>query len=86
QLLPPAEGGRHSPISLNGTYRPHIKANTGPYLGVVIRSETAATLNPGEKAPVLLDLPYDIDYSALTSGTTFTILEGPHTVGSGKIS
>ncbi|MFJ3957363.1 hypothetical protein [Arthrobacter sp. NPDC090010] len=50
-----------------------------------MRSETHPTVSPGETAEVVLDLPYDIDYGALTSGAIFTIQEGSRTVGSGQI-
>jgi translation elongation factor EF-Tu-like GTPase len=86
-LRPTADGGRRSPISLTGAYRPHLMVDSGDgtYLGVIIRGNQTATLRPGDAAEVLLDLPYDIDYSALNPGATFDILEGHHVIGTGQI-
>lgn len=87
QLFTTEAGGRKSAIALtDGSYRPHVVVNGGPYLGVIMRSETISTLRPGETTDVILDLIYDIDYRALRSGAYFTIQEGPHTIGSGQIS
>lgn len=46
------------------------------------------TLAPGESAIVCFGLLYQklgVDYSALTPGTGFRVVEGPHTVATGVV-
>jgi translation elongation factor EF-Tu-like GTPase len=85
RLLPTVAGGRRTAIALDGRYRPHLSLDDGTLLGVRIRSDESAELQPGAQGIVLLDLPYEIDYGALVEGTPFSIMEGPRAVGNGWI-
>lgn len=84
-LLPLNEGGRSRPVDLGGRYMPHLRVDGGEYLGVALRSDTAATLEPGESGIVTIDPLYDIDYGALAPGVRFEILEGKSRIGTGVI-
>lgn len=84
-LLPTAEGGRHSAVDLQGKYMPHLRVDSGQYLGVAIRSDVASTLEPGATGTVTVDLLYDVDYEELKAGARFEVLEGSKRVGTGQI-
>lgn len=49
-LLPNCEGGRSGAVDLGGRYMPHLRVDGGEFLGVVLRSDTAAAVEPGEAA------------------------------------
>lgn len=84
-LLPISEGGRSGPVDLGGRYMPHLRVDGGEFLGVALRSDTAATLEPGGSGIVTIDLLYDIDYGALAPGVRFEILEGRRRIGTGVV-
>jgi hypothetical protein len=94
-FLTAAEGGRAGDPWDSPTYRPHLvvgdsrqrKARTGEhYLGVAFTGD-GRTLPAGAEHAATLTLPYwpDVDYSALISGTTFTVHEGGRVVGWGRV-
>ena len=84
-LSPTDAGGRSSSINLQRGYRPHLRVGTGEMLGVEFTSDSERWLSPGETAEVELKLLYEIDYSSLAPGTSFTILEGLNAVGTGSV-
>lgn len=84
-LHPRDAGGRSSSIDLTGRYRPHLRVDGGPPLGVQVHSDSDEELEPGGTAEVDLLLPYDVDYSALRAGARFTIVEGAREVGTGIV-
>lgn len=81
-----AEGGRNRPVSLTGRYRPHVRVGEGEVLGVVVVSAAVDVLAPGESTPADLQLLYDVDYSALQPGASFSVLEGRRVVGAGEVT
>jgi len=98
-FLEPDAGGRLRPPVDSPSYRPHLVlqdgASAGPsgsgqtaseaYLGVAF-SGSGKLLAPGAVHEVVLQLLYPgVDYSGLVSGSHFTIREGPHTVGHGRV-
>ncbi|TDX79147.1 hypothetical protein EDF35_2381 [Rathayibacter sp. PhB151] len=87
RLRPTSDGGRQAPIGLDGRYRPHavVVGGDGTHLGVIVRSSEAAEVEPGETSEVTLQLLYDIDYSSLSAGADFTIVEGSKSVGDGRV-
>ena len=83
-----------------GTYRPHFvvgdpeqrkaiidKNNTcyENYLGVAFISQQGTLKVEKEIEAVVVTLYPGVDYSRLVTGATFTIREGPHVVGNGKV-
>lgn len=78
------EGGRnHMPSS---GYRPHFSTKPGEMLGVRI-IEISPSSKFGEPTEISFELVYPlVDYSSLTSGSKFKILEGKTVVGSGNIA
>ena len=84
-FLPTTEGGRRWGVDLTGQYMPHLRVDGGDLLGVALRSDTISRIEPGESGTVTMDLPYNIDYSALDAGTHFEILEGNTRVGTGVV-
>jgi hypothetical protein len=89
RLLPPGEHGRNSPIRMRGTrassYKPHFRVAGGEWLGVAFL-EGPEWVAPGEEAEATVELLYDgVDYSALTPGAAFDVLEGPHVVARGMV-
>jgi hypothetical protein len=82
-------GGRTTSVSEQGCqYRPHVQVGPeGQYLGVCF-IDGPETIPLGIETEVILLLVYHpkVDYSALTLGTQFQILEGPHRVGSGIVT
>ena len=99
-FLSASEGGRDVfPANLtSGEYRPHIVIDSHQpvavptespeeaYLGVMFENGPAQIV-PGQ--PFLADLVLvywpNIQYEDLVPGATFTIREGPHTVGYGRV-
>lgn len=88
QFKTETDGGRAMAASLrSGIYRPHFRVSGGEYLGVVLCNGPADAVAPGASAcadAVLIYEP-DIDYSALTPGVDFDVLEGRQVVGTGKV-
>lgn len=80
-----AIGGRRRPADLRGSYRPHLRVDNGPLLGVQITSDSADEVAPGQTIVVDLLRLYKIDYSSLRLGTRFAILEGAREVGTGAV-
>ncbi len=86
-FLSASEGGRLSiPEPPWGAYMPHLVIEGGiEYLGV--RFVEGPRVAAGEAARFRLVLMYHprVDYSALTSGTPFTVREGAKTVARGRV-
>ncbi|WP_082076899.1 GNAT family N-acetyltransferase [Microbacterium azadirachtae] len=84
----PQEGGRRAPAFLDGRFRPHVRVSgDDEYLGVIFLGATEGKLHPGEPAPIILQLIYDVDnYSKLEPGTEFDVLEGLRIVGRGVVT
>lgn len=70
-----------------GTYRPHFRVSGGEYLGVALCNGPVDAVAPGESACADAVLIYEpeVDYSALTPGAEFDVLEGRQVVGSGEV-
>jgi translation elongation factor EF-Tu-like GTPase len=87
-FLPEDQGGRHAlPVfTTPSMYRPHVVVGGGEYLGVVFLSAPEAVL-AGIPFIATLGLVYhpQVDYSALVPGAEFTIREGSHLVGHGRV-
>lgn len=83
-LLETRAGGRERGIDASGGYRPHVRVDGGELLGVEVVGGDR-WIEPGESAVVDLELLYDVDYSLLQPGTTFSIVEGPRRVGTGVV-
>lgn len=85
-LHPTVIGGRKGPAGLDGQYRPHLQVGQGELLGVEFAGLGQHEVRPGESASVVLRLLYDtVDYSALTPGARFSIMEGQRVVGIGEV-
>jgi hypothetical protein len=87
QFKTEADGGRATAANLrSGVYRPHLRVSGGEYLGVVLCNGPADAVTPGESACADAVLIYEpaVDYSALTPGVEFDVLEGRQVVGTGK--
>ena len=100
-FLGPSEGGRDVlPTNLSsGQYRPHIVIDLNQLRAVVTDSDPEeiyfgvtfvngpAQIVPGQPFLADLILMYwpNIKYEGLVPGATFTIREGPHTVGHGRV-
>jgi translation elongation factor EF-Tu-like GTPase len=81
-----AMGGRTRAAALDGRYRPHLQVGSGEPLGVEVTSADQSEVLPGESASVKIRLLYDtVDYSALTPGAKFSVLEGPRVIGVGEV-
>ncbi|MCA9077539.1 MAG: hypothetical protein KDA93_21115 [Planctomycetaceae bacterium] len=100
-FLSHAEGGRRTCAFDSPDYRPHLVVGDPQqrealldesgslleaYLGVQFLGNGNG-LTPGVSHVVTLGLMYylNVDYSGLSSGTTFTIREGGHIVGYGRV-
>jgi translation elongation factor EF-Tu-like GTPase len=100
-FLGPAEGGRDElPANLSsGQYRPHVVIDPNQLRAVTVDSVPEETYfgitlvnGPAQILPrqsfladlVLMYWP-NIKYEGLSPGVTFTIREGPHTVGYGRV-
>jgi hypothetical protein len=100
-FLEASEGGRVVlPANLaSGQYRPHLVIDPNQLRAVTVESvpeETyfgvtfvsgPAQIRPGQSFLADLVLMYwpNINYERLIAGATFTIREGPHTVGYGRV-
>jgi hypothetical protein len=85
EMLEPTQGGRSSPCAYVG-YRPHLVVTSGVLLGVEFTA-VPAVVAPSKQLAVRLRLPYSIDYSALSVGAAFKIVEGgTHVVGHGRVT
>ena len=84
RMLRPEEGRR--PIAIQPGYRPHLRVGAaGTYLGVSLAAGPDR-IEPGDSAVVTFELLYEgVDYSPLTVGARFDILEGPIVVGKGIV-
>lgn len=78
-------GKRSSFPSLNYGYRPHfVISGDTKMLGVEFLESDLAEFNKFGEA--IVKLLYDnIDYSKLTTGVNFNIVEGSHIVGEGNV-
>ena len=101
-FLSPVDAGRLRPARDHRQYRPHLivhdldneraaqdseACDEGQCLGVSFSGD-GRLLRPGVPYTVRLILLYHpaIDYGQLRPGATFSIREGPRTVGHGKVS
>lgn len=85
------EQGRRTPIFPRGRiqgawYMPHFRVGSGgEYLGVAFL-DGPERLSPGEEAECEVVLMYEgVDYSPLTEGVTFEVLEGAAPIGHGTV-
>ena len=82
----PSEGGRSNPVSLSGTYRPHLRIRGDEkYLGVAFVGANDDFILPGVLTSVAIRPLYDIDYRGLIPGVEFDVLEGNRVVGIGVV-
>lgn len=82
------EGGREQPVLLvGGTYRPHLVAASGEYLGVAFVHGPAQAVQPGSYAQATLQFLYAprISYAELVEGCRFRVMEGGREVASGRV-
>jgi hypothetical protein len=85
-FLPPDQGGRACPLSING-YRPHLRVPPDEtMLGVeFVGPDGAVPVGTPVSASAKLVYAPDVSYSALQLGAAFEVLEGPHVVGHGRV-
>jgi elongation factor Tu len=79
-LLPPAEGGRRTPVRTG--YRPQFYVRTTDVVGLLDLGPALEAV-PGETAEVTVELGKQV---ALDPGQTFAIREGGRTVGAGTVT
>ena len=81
------QGGRSAPLLFGpGTYyRPHFVVPGGDYLGVVVTRGPSEPIMPGVSVGVAVGFPYDVNYEALSEGTTFNVMEGDRLVAEGRV-
>lgn len=82
------DGGRATPADLRlGIYRPHFRVGHGEYLGVAMFNCPLGVVVAGTPvhADAVLVYQPNVDYSALTPGVVFEVLEGAQIVGTGKV-
>jgi elongation factor Tu len=79
-LLPPAEGGRRTPVRTG--YRPQFYVRTTDVVGLLDLGPALEAV-PGETAEVTVELGKQV---ALDTGQTFAIREGGRTVGAGTVT
>ena len=80
-----SEGGRNAPFATG--YCPHLVATgSSEWLGVRV-SASLGPVAPGETADVRVELLYhrEVDYSVLSPGARFQLMEGPRVVGEGTV-
>jgi hypothetical protein len=87
---PSDQGGRSGPVQLTSTgrdgYKPHLRVAGAPdVLGVAFVGGDPAVATPGVRSRATIAFIYDIDYSPLTVGAQFEVLEGATVVGSGEV-
>lgn len=83
----PNDGGRQHPLDLSrGEYTPHLSTEDQERLGVRFLP-SRGVFETGEPLQIEAELLYpNVDYSALTPGSKFKILEGTNTVGEGRVT
>ena len=92
RMVPTEESGRRTPVRLFGTlsdsYKPHLRVGRdGEFLGVAF-VDGPDRLAPGEEADAIVVLLYTttgVDYSPLTPGVQFDVVEGPTVLARGTI-
>jgi len=87
-FLSKEEGGRQHPPALTtpSSYRPHVVVENGEYLGVLFLSAPEFVLANSAFSATLGLLYYpQVDYSPLVPGAEFTVREGLHVVGRGRV-
>lgn len=88
-FLPTEAGGRNGSVNLDDHgYRPHFRvAPDGEYLGVEF-VDGPDEVRPGDQTYATVRFLYApaVSYDALTVGTTFEILEGPHIIAHGTVT
>ena len=80
-VLSKEEGGRHTPFFSN--YRPQFYFRTTDVTGVITLPEGTEMVMPGDNVTMTVELIAPI---AVENGTEFSIREGGHTVGAGKVT
>jgi translation elongation factor EF-Tu-like GTPase len=88
QFVDAKVGGRQGPTFLVKAYRPHFRVGDGDYLGVAFSGENSSEpIQPGTcvSAEVAFVYAPGVDYSALSAGVQFRMLEGTRTVGVGVV-
>ena len=87
-FLTEAEGGRRQPPLFTDPmlYRPHVVVGDGEYLGTIFLSapQGVRAACPFVATFGLVYHP-QVDYSALVPGVEFSIREGAHVVGRGRV-
>ena len=85
-FLTPDQGGRDSPLALNG-YRPHLRVPPDDkMLGVeFVGSDKAVPVGTPVSALAKLVYASAVSYSALQPGAGIEILEGSRVVGRGRV-
>ncbi|MFG0789290.1 hypothetical protein [Delftia tsuruhatensis] len=88
QFVDAKVGGRQRPALLGKAYRPHFRVEDGDYLGVAFcGDDSSRQMQPSTCVSAQVAFVYapEIDYSALSAGVQFRILEGAMTAGIGVI-
>lgn len=80
-VLTKEEGGRHTPFFNN--YRPQFYFRTTDVTGTIVLPEGTEMVMPGDNVTIDVELIHPV---AIENGTTFSIREGGHTVGSGIVT
>jgi hypothetical protein len=87
RLFSSHDGGRQVSVDAAASlYAPHLRVDSnGEYLGVRM-VDGPAELRPGDSAEVAWELMYDgVDYSPLSEGARFMLMEGPRVIGEGEV-
>jgi len=86
------DGGRSSPVHVRGrggSYKPHLRLHAeGEFLGVAFLDGEPPIVEPGGDGSAIVALIYEgngVDYSALTPGVEFVVVEGLRVVGRGTV-
>ena len=80
-VLTKEEGGRHTPFFTN--YRPQFYFRTTDVTGTIELPKGTEMVMPGDNVNITVELITPI---AIENGTEFSIREGGHTVGAGKVT
>ena len=80
-VLSKDEGGRHTPFFSN--YRPQFYFRTTDVTGIITLAAGTEMVMPGDNTTMTVELIHPI---AMEQGTKFSIREGGHTVGAGKVT
>jgi hypothetical protein len=94
ELYTPSAGGRDTPVDLcndhPGTYLPHFRplGSGGDLLGVEFVDGPDDPVAPGASTYATVHFLYEpeVSYNALSEGAEFEIVEGPRTVGHGRVT